>query len=154
MALTFLVRSTFTATILVALIGIPWGITNWAPFALISSEISKRDAIKRGLIRPTSRDAALVAAGEDDASAEGADQAGVVLGIHNVAIAAPQVIATLFSSILFKILQKPRGSAGDNSVAWVLRFGGCCALVAAWFTLRVREDREDPDTSPRRRRPS
>ncbi|KAF2012721.1 hypothetical protein BU24DRAFT_257875 [Aaosphaeria arxii CBS 175.79] len=150
MAATFFVRSTFTATVLVGLIGIPWGITNWAPFALISSEISKRDAMKRGLIRPASRDAALIAAGEDDA--EGADQAGVVLGIHNVAIAAPQVIATFVSSIIFKLLQKPRGTPGDNSVAWVLRFGGICALVAAYFTLRVREDKEDTDLQSERRR--
>ena len=43
------------------------------------------------------------------------DQAGVVLGIHNVAIAAPQVVASLVSSLIFKSLQKPRGVAGDQS---------------------------------------
>ncbi|KAF2657434.1 hypothetical protein K491DRAFT_327246 [Lophiostoma macrostomum CBS 122681] len=141
MVLTFFVKSTLTATILVALIGIPWTLTNWAPFALISSEISKREAIRRGLVRPATRDASLIAAGEDD----GADQAGVVLGIHNVAIAAPQVIATLVSSIIFKWLQKPRGTPGDNSVAWVLRFGGCCALIAAYLTLGVKEEKDDPE---------
>jgi len=154
MGLTFIVRSTLTATILVALIGIPWALTNWAPFALLSSEISKRDAMRRGLLRPNPRDreAVLVAAGEDDAAEAGADQAGVILGIHNVAIAAPQVIATLISSAIFRILQKPRGTAGDNSVAWVLRFGGCCALVAAWLTLRVGEEKDDPDAVVERRR--
>ncbi|KAF2114874.1 hypothetical protein BDV96DRAFT_87118 [Lophiotrema nucula] len=150
MVLTFFVRDTLTATILVGFIGLPWALTNWAPFALISSEISKRDAIRRGLIRPATRDAALVAAGEDESSSGGADQAGVVLGIHNVAIAAPQVIATLVSSVIFKLLQKPRGSPGDNSVAWVLRFGGICALVAAWLSLRVTEEREDIDVRGRR----
>ncbi|KAK7710936.1 hypothetical protein SLS57_008252 [Botryosphaeria dothidea] len=136
---TFFVRSTTGATIIIALIGVPWAITNWAPFALISQEISKRDAIRRGLIRaPPTREGALLAAGEDDA----ADQAGVVLGIHNVAIAAPQVIATLFSSALFKALQKPRGTPGDDSVAWVLRVGGCCALVAAFLTKRVYEENQ------------
>lgn len=153
-SLTFLVRTTLNATILVALIGIPWTLTNWAPFALISSEISKRDAIRRGFLKPSSRDAALVAAGEDEASSEGSDQAGVVLGIHNVAIAAPQVIATLVSSVIFKMLQKERGEPGDNSVAWVLRFGGCCAVVAAWFALGVKEEKEDADLPPRRRRAS
>lgn len=149
MGMTFFVRSTTTATILVGFIGIPWALTNWAPFALISSEISKRDAMRRGLIRPSSRDAALVAAGEDEASGEGADQAGVVLGIHNVAIAAPQVIATLVSSAIFRLLQKPRGSIGDDSVAWVLRFGGCCAVIAAYLTRRVKEEREDAERSRR-----
>ena len=84
-----------------------------------------------------------MAAGEDEAGAAGADQAGVVLGIHNVAIAAPQVIATLVSSVIFRALQKPRGAPGDESVAWVLRFGGCCAIVAAWLTTRVGEEKED-----------
>ena len=81
----------------------------------------------------------MLAHGEDPS--EGADQAGIVLGIHNVAIAAPQVVATLVSSVIFKALQKPRGSVGDDSVAWVLRFGGVSALVAAWLTTRVREER-------------
>ncbi|KAK4543151.1 hypothetical protein LTR36_005929 [Oleoguttula mirabilis] len=136
MWLTFLVRDTTTATVLVGLIGIPWAMTNWAPFALIAAEISTRDSIRRGHIRaPPTREGELLASGED----EGADQAGVVLGIHNVAIAAPQVIATLVSSAIFKALQKPRGSVGDDSVAWVLRFGGCAALVAAWYTRKVGE---------------
>lgn len=139
---TLLVRSTTSATILVALVGLPWAVTNWAPFALISAEISKRDAIRRGVLRPPpTRDGALLAAGEDDEHS--ADQAGVVLGIHNVAIAAPQVIATLFSSAMFKLLQKPRGTPGDDSVAWVLRFGGCCALVAAFLTKRVHEENRE-----------
>ena len=142
MWLTFLVNSTTTATVLVGLVGIPWAVTNWAPFALISAEISKRDAIRRGIIRPPpTRDGELLARREDDS--QGADQAGVVLGIHNVALAAPQVIATLVSSAIFRALQKPRGSVGDNSVAWVLRFGGVCALVAAWLTTRVGEEAED-----------
>lgn len=151
MALTFFVRSAWGATALVGAIGIPWCITNWAPFAIISSEISKRDAIRRGIIKPRDREAQLIAEGEDEGS--GADSAGVVLGIHNVAIAAPQVIATLVSAVMFKILQKPRGTAGDNSVAWVLRFGGICALIAAWLTLQVNEEKEDVESEePFRRR--
>ena len=140
--LTFWVRSTRAATILVAFIGIPWALTNWAPFALIAAEISKRDAIRRRQIpAPATAEGELLAHGEDPA--EGADQAGVVLGIHNVAIAAPQVIATLVSSAIFKALQKPRGTPGDESVAWVLRFGGCAAIIAAYLTTRIAED--DPD---------
>lgn len=149
MVLTFFIRTTLGATLLVGAIGVPWTITNWAPFAIIASEISKRDAIRRGIIKPRDRESQLIAEGEDESSA---DSAGVVLGIHNVAIAAPQVIATLVSSIMFKFLQKPRGTAGDDSVAWVLRFGGVCALVAAWLTLRVHEEKEEEIDEPFRRR--
>ncbi|KAK4983395.1 hypothetical protein LTR66_000039 [Elasticomyces elasticus] len=140
--LTFFVHTVTGATILVGFIGIPWALTNWAPFALIAAEISKRDAIRRGQLRaPSTREGELLVDGADPG--EGADQAGVVLGIHNVAIAAPQVIATLVSSAIFRVLQKPRGSVGDDSVAWVLRFGGLAALVAAYLTMRVGEESEE-----------
>jgi solute carrier family 45 protein 1/2/4 len=109
----------------------------WAPFALISAEISKRDAIRRGVLpAPPTTDGALLAANEDDT----VDQAGIVLGIHNVAISAPQVIATVVGSVLFKWLQKERGEPGDESVAWFFRLGGLCALYAAWLTRQVGEE--------------
>ncbi|EME42905.1 hypothetical protein DOTSEDRAFT_72368 [Dothistroma septosporum NZE10] len=147
MWLTFIAKNTTVATILAGLVGIPWAMAMWAPFALIAAEISKRESIRRGIIKPpATRDGELLARGED--TSEGADQAGVVLGIHNVAIAAPQVIATLISSAIFKALQKPRGSVGDDSVAWVLRFGGILALVAAWLTRRIREEDDPEDAKP------
>lgn len=140
--LTFAVRDATAAIVLVGAIGVPWAMTNWAPFALIAGEISKRDNIRRGLVAPPpTREGEMLARGEDPS--EGADQAGVVLGIHNVSIAAPQVIATLVSSVIFKLLQKPRGSLGDDSVAWVLRFGGLAALVAAYMTSRVKEEADE-----------
>lgn len=136
MFLTFVVRSVVLATVLVALIGIPWAVTMWAPFALIADDISKREAIRRGLIHARTREAELLARGEEPDE----DQAGVVLGIHNVAISAPQVLSTLISSLIFRIAAKPRGTPGDESVAWCLRFGGICAVVAAWLTTRVGEE--------------
>ncbi|KAI9669799.1 MAG: hypothetical protein M1829_005054 [Trizodia sp. TS-e1964] len=130
--LTILVRSTAGATALVGIIGIPWAITLWAPFALISAEISKRDALRR------SRRSSTTITG--DANLE--DQAGIILGLHNVAISAPQILATIGSSIIFKFLQKPMGSLGDESVGWVLRAGGIFALVAAYMTTRVGEEKD------------
>jgi len=67
------------------------------------------------------------------------DQAGVILGLHNVAVSAPQVIATLVSSAVFRALQKPRNVPGDVSVAWTLRLGGIAVLVSAFYTWRMRE---------------
>lgn len=139
MWMTLFVRSVTFAKIIIALIGIPWAITMWAPFALIAAEISKREAIRKGLIKPPpTHDGNLLAAGEDHS----VDQAGVVLGIHNVAVSAPQVLATVVCSFIFKALQKPRGTPGDTSVAWTLRFGGLCAIVAGFLTVRVGESSE------------
>ena len=125
MALTFFIRTPQAATWMVGLCGLSWALTSWAPFALISAEISKSDeAARKG-------GGAVAAASED--------QAGVVLGLHNVAIAAPQIFATLVCSLIFKAIQKPRGVAGDESTAWVLRFGGMVALGAAYMTSRIAE---------------
>lgn len=137
MLATVTVESSRAATALVSLVGIPWAITNWAPFALIAAEISKRDTIRRGLRPAPSTTEGEVLAGNQ--GSDSGEQAGVVLGIHNVAIAAPQVISTLASSLIFRMLQKPRGVAGDSSVGWTLRFGGVCAIAAAWCTRYVGE---------------
>lgn len=146
MFLTFFITSTKGATALVGLIGLAWALSLWAPFALISAEISKRDSEARvrrrrqEIYRANNGDNSY---GYDDDGKDGEDQAGVILGLHNVAIASPQIIATLVSSAIFRMAQRPRGTAGDNSVAWVLRFGGCAALVAAYMTSRVAEERDD-----------
>ncbi|MCJ1275569.1 hypothetical protein MMC21_003372 [Puttea exsequens] len=135
MAITFFISSTTAATVLTAFIGIPWALCLWAPFALISAEISKRDTEARMRIRPHSE-----AADASGMAGRQEDQAGVVLGLHNVAVSAPQILATLVSSAIFKLAQKPRGKPYDHSVGWVLRFGGLAALVAAFFTWRIGEE--------------
>lgn len=131
----FVGHSVPLATTLVALIGIPWAMTNWAPFALIAADIAER--------RDKTRVPPLHNQEEGDGQMEEIeDQAGVLLGIHNVAIAAPQVISTLVSSVIFRALQRPRGAPDDDSVGWALRFGGVAALVAAWLVRSVREKAE------------
>ncbi|KAI9729986.1 MAG: hypothetical protein M1834_006184 [Cirrosporium novae-zelandiae] len=176
---TIFVSTTRQATMLTAIVGICWALTLWAPFALISAEISKRDEERqinaarvrrfRPERRPRSRSHTPVAsnsesnpyytqvstqdnsnANDDDALStlsgeenDASDQAGIILGLHNVAIAAPQVIATLISSVVFRYLQKPRGTPGDDSVGWVLRIGGISALIAAYMCTRVGDGDED-----------
>ena len=133
MVSTFFINSVTAATVQTAVIGIPWALSLWAPFALISAEISKRDSEVRRHPHHSS--------GETGA-AEHHDQAGVILGLHNVAVSAPQIVATLIGSAIFKAVQKPRGAAYDESVGWVMRFGGLAALAAAFFTWRVGEERD------------
>lgn len=135
--------TTMGAAIMTALVGIPWAVTNWAPFTLIAAEISKRNAIRRGQIQaPDTEEGRALARGED--TSQGADQAGVVLGIHNLCLSAPQILASLMSSLIFKFLQKERGVPGDNSLAWVFRLGGFCALAAAYMATYIQEDDYTP----------
>ncbi|EFR00697.1 general alpha-glucoside permease [Nannizzia gypsea CBS 118893] len=164
---TIFVSSPAAGTAVIATVGLSWALTLWAPFALISAEVAQRDAEhrrQRHSLRPrTASDPTPIGshprplqsdvgtherdseenprasvvdhdAGDKD---ETVDQAGVILGIHNVSISCPQIVSTLISSVIFKALQKPRGEPWDDSVGWVLRFGGCAALGAAWFTSRM-----------------
>lgn len=151
---TVFVRTVEVATVLIGLVGITWALTLWAPWAIISAEISHRDALIRAR-RQRNPSPSRVTSGntpsldgysdqdrdvDSQADAEETDQAGVILGIHNMAIAAPQIIATVASSILFRIFQKPRGTPGDHSIAIVMALGGIAVLVSAWFIHRIRDE--------------
>ncbi|KAH8702573.1 sodium/hydrogen exchanger 3 [Talaromyces proteolyticus] len=118
---TFFITSYQAGTVVIGIIGISWAITLWAPFALISAEVAQRAAEKQILrlqveIEPTTRAPELDAMNEADEDIETApkapddsatDQAGIVLGLHNVAISFPQFFSTL----------KPRGEPWDDSRA-------------------------------------
>jgi solute carrier family 45 protein 1/2/4 len=132
---TLIIDTPTVATIVVGIVGIPWAMTLWAPFAIISAEISKRDALRRS--QHVSRE--VIDPGEDNG-----DQAGVILGIHNMSIATPQVIATLGSSVIFRALQKPRGTPGDRSMPVVLAVGGIFTLIAAFMASRLAEEKDAP----------
>ncbi|EER27286.1 general alpha-glucoside permease, putative [Coccidioides posadasii C735 delta SOWgp] len=143
---TFLIYSPQAGTVVIAIVGISWALTLWAPFAFISAEVAKSDAEnreRRHQLRQGIPDLSHGHPGsecdENGSSEETVDQAGVILGIHNVAISFPQIASTLISSAIFKALQKPRGEPWDDSVGWVLRFGGCAALGAAYITTRLGE---------------
>ena len=121
-------------------VGLCWSMTNWAPFTLIAADISQRDREKRRKgyserDQHSLRDS--VSMEEVVKEEKDVDQAGVVLGLHNVAVSAPQILATLIASSIFHVSQKDRGVANDDSIAQVLRFGGLTALIAWWATSRI-----------------
>jgi solute carrier family 45 protein 1/2/4 len=62
-----------------------------------------------------------------------------------MAIATPQIIATIGSSIIFKFFQKPRGTPGDRSISIVMAVGGLSTLVAAYLTSRIKDEVEIPE---------
>ncbi|KAK1241717.1 hypothetical protein MKX07_007540 [Trichoderma sp. CBMAI-0711] len=155
MVCTLFVRSVGGATALIGIAGITWAITLWAPFAIISAEISRRDALARRAKRAR-RDNRGASPGPPSLTPSGGhtspmemieapkeeevDQAGVIMGIHNMSVSCPQIIANIGSSLIFKIWQKPRGTPGDHSIAIVLALGGLFALVAAFFVLKIKDD--------------
>ncbi|ODA82867.1 hypothetical protein RJ55_01376 [Drechmeria coniospora] len=146
------VGSVEAATALIGVTGVTWAMALWAPWAIIGTEIRRRDAAERARrlrVRGPHPDSSLdpassrrVVGPADDgtgASSE-VDQAGVILGIHNMAIAVPQILATVGSSAVFKIWQKPRGTPGDRSFATVMALGGACVLGASYFASKINDD--------------
>ncbi|KAJ6539477.1 hypothetical protein B0H19DRAFT_361430 [Mycena capillaripes] len=168
---TFFVHTVFQATILIALIGICWSVAMWAPFAIIMEllkDLSTPPAVsgsarpshartlsvpiagpRRGsderqpLMRRRSLDA--YDAGAEDVPPAARVAGGTILGVHNLAIVAPQLIVAIATSIIFKIVDgdvtaDPNDEntyLGKNGVAWVLRFGGVCTLFGALLCRKV-----------------
>lgn len=142
---TFFISTPQAATAMTALIGITWSLTLWAPFALISAEISRRDEMRRRRDRQRlMHDPDEVDSDAEDDEEE--DKAGIILGIHNVAVSSPQVLATIVCSLVFKLLQKPRNVPGDVSVGWTLRLGGLATLISAFLTWRMNEASDEDET--------
>lgn len=146
------VKSVHFATLLIALCGIPWCITSWAPFALLGVEISKL-----GNSLPTARkrtSSTTEVDGEKPSSGSTGELAGVYLGILNLYNTLPQFVGTGISTIVFSILEpgKSKELAGDDGggggevqvndgysgIGVCLFIGAICAFGAAWSTTKVR----------------
>jgi len=119
---TFFARSQAAATFIVASAGLSWALTLWAPFAIIGNELAYRQSFQEDIVEMD---------GEEGSSSSPEVQAGAIMGLHNVAISAPQIVAALACSGIFG-LAKLAGS--HDGTGWVLRAGGCAALLAAYLT--------------------
>ncbi|KAL9118494.1 MAG: hypothetical protein Q9187_004960 [Circinaria calcarea] len=140
---TFLVNSVTAAIVLVGTLGISAALTQLVPFSLLSIVLS-RNHINDNFNQPITPHAEKSLLRYDS-------QPGIVMGLHNVAIAAPQLLAALGSSAIFWLLGRTeeessagRGRSkegGDNasSTGWVLRAGGIVALMAIYMATKLSE---------------
>ncbi|KAG6336692.1 hypothetical protein ID866_2399 [Astraeus odoratus] len=129
-----------------------------------SQSVNERDP----LLQPPS---SVVEDGERNSSGEssvGRHQSvagGTILGIHNLAIVMPQFIIAVVASAIFHVVDEsgsPGGAPnptpgfdlsfdehttyyGKNGVAWVLRFGGLCALGGAFLAQTVPQTKSEHD---------
>jgi len=125
---TFFATSQATATLIIASAGLSWALTLWAPFAIIGNELALRKKRQDAVDGLDVAD--VISKSEDEV------QAGAIMGLHNVAISAPQIVAALACSGIFG-LAKVAGS--HYGTGWVLRAGGVAALGAAYLTYRFEE---------------
>lgn len=116
-----LTESTTVMIVAVSFIGFSWAVTQWLPLALISVQVKMMS--------------------ENQGNGNGGT-VGAVLGIHNVFIAAPQILASLEGTIIFGIT-----GDGDDSgsavygISWILMGSGLVSVVAALMVLRLGETR-------------
>ncbi|GJD02329.1 sucrose transporter [Colletotrichum higginsianum] len=115
MFLTLFAWTVPVATTIVSVAGVSWAVSMWVPFALINAEIAD-------MRNPSS---ALYVPGE---------QAGWILGMHNMAISLPQLASALVCSVLFKVFESFRVLDG---VAWAFRLSGVAMLVASRYSGKL-----------------
>ncbi|OBZ87809.1 General alpha-glucoside permease [Choanephora cucurbitarum] len=127
---TWFIRSVSTATVILAVMGIPWAIVLWIPFSLVGEYVSFEDERRKKTPVPA----------EDQQKGDDFD-AGMILGVHNMYIVFPQFAVAIISSIIFAASSGP--SEGQSNVAIVLTFGGLMALLASVvsrYIVRVKKD--------------
>ena len=120
---TFFAGSQATATAIVACAGFSWALTLFAPFAIVSTELAAQQALQRDY-STSFNDVA------DDSSLDHSNRTGAIMGLHNVAISAPQILAALVCSAIYAVTNAPEVEDGTG---WVLRAGGLAALGAMWL---------------------
>lgn len=108
------------AVVLFASIGVSWAVSLWVPYSLIGILLSKMQEQFAG--QQTLRD------GEEA-------QAGAIMGFHNAAISAPQILSALVCSLIYA----KTGDDGQGTLL-VFLFGGCWALVAAYVLTMVLDN--------------
>lgn len=122
---TFFAKGFIATTVLMALNGISWAVANWVPFALINQ-----------LIAQDTHMTDLKAA--DTSEMTCTPPGGSMIGLHNAAISAPQIVA---AGICAVILWQAQIAGSPYGAGWVLRVGGCAYLAASGFAFSSLTDR-------------
>lgn len=123
------VRSVTTATVILAIMGIPWAIVLWIPFSLVGEYVSYEDEQRQKKLPTTT--ATTSEQQQDDFDA------GMILGVHNMYIVFPQFAVAIISAMIFAAASEGK-ETGESNVAIVLAFGGLMALVAAVFSRYIK----------------
>jgi solute carrier family 45, member 1/2/4 len=110
MICTLWVSTVVGATILTSILGLSWCCTGWIPFALISTKVS-----------------------EESSTFSRSHGPGLIMSLHNVSIAAPQILAALIVGFTFWVAPD-----GVNQATYVLAVGGVFGLVAAWMAKDLK----------------
>ncbi|APA15185.1 hypothetical protein sscle_14g099550 [Sclerotinia sclerotiorum 1980 UF-70] len=141
LTISTLVAQTFLSTsILIIFLGISWAITAWIPLALISTQISQSQIQSQSQSRSTISTSSIPLSSISQPTSpshkryktRGPLQAGTIMGIYNIAIALPQIIAAVQGSLIFWVLGEI-GIVGTEAMGWMIRLGCLGSMFAAWL---------------------
>lgn len=164
MFLTTFVHTAPAATVIVAALGLSWGVASWAPYTLIGAEIVglQADAAvqqerqqQRHLISSSPSKGAKElqgSVGSDDGgmrrssdeenrgSEEDGDEyadlhTATIMAVHNMAISIPQICAALTCSALYKVVE---AAGRDDPAAYAFKLAGVAAVLAAWVGRNLK----------------
>lgn len=107
MLCTFFVRSEGAGMLIITMLGFPWALTAWIPHAILGMEIAQREL----------------------------SSVGILTGLHNSFVSAPQMISAAVCTVVFKVSPL---IGNHEPIVVVLRLGAFPALVAAYLTLKLR----------------
>ena len=147
MLATFVFTSTMGTVFLFSIVGFSWAASVWIPYALLGAEISPCPSQRQGP-GPVSvtenchdQEKGHHSHGEYGDDVDVSSQPGLIYGMHNFSICLPQMLVTLGMGV--QSMLSADNSNGYNehdlSVVWVLRLGGCCALVATYLATGIED---------------
>ncbi|KAF0498164.1 sugar transporter [Gigaspora margarita] len=143
---TLFVNTVEQSIILIGSFGIPWAISMWVPFALVGEYVQQEDErqIEENTdVRPLNnndieQDTCMNLEHSPTSSSttstlenEEKFAAGMILGVHNLYIVLPQLVVSLTSSMLIKLVNDITHDENNDKFGWVFRFGGIMAIIAA-----------------------
>ncbi|KAI8350159.1 major facilitator superfamily domain-containing protein [Blakeslea trispora] len=127
------VKSVTAATVVLAIMGVPWAIVLWVPFSLVGEYVSFEDEKRQKMIiaAPSS------SSNEEELQQQDEFDAGMILGVHNMYIVFPQFAVAIISSFIFAAADAVKDKQSMSSVTPVLVFGGLMAVIAAGFSRSI-----------------
>ena len=142
---TFFFTSITGTIILFSAVGFSWAASVWIPYALLGAEISSHSSQTQGPGSLSVKEDCLDQKEARRAHTESSydlnlsSQPGLIYGMHNVSICLPQMLVTVGMGIQSVVsAEHSNGYSGQSlSLVWILRFGGCCALVATYLATGI-----------------
>ncbi len=111
---TLAITSLWGTFVLVALCGLSWAVTIWAPYAIIGTTIAANKPVVQASTLP---------------SHSLARNSGLVLALHHVAIASSQIAGVMVTTAVFWMVDEPQGLG--NVIGWTLRVAAISTGAAA-----------------------